>query len=1388
MVRDPWKTAEGMHGQRQEDLRDRMQKERDSFEDPVFLKVQETADGTGRIDLAKLPKEDRQNISTWFKQQFDTIPETLKVEILEQLILEGDTNEEDAYIFAEKMSAEQKSELASFIASSMPAHMYLKTFYTCFQSVDFGERRHFMERVLRDDPEKLTYFLPFSFPGRTVPEFFENNVEVCDRVLPEILDYFDRFEEEQYAKNVFTSLGVQINTNLEMYAPYYPDFVEAGILSEKELKDLLKRTYSYNRINFATQEEMNRLEELEEVSDYRSMSEHLERARIKSDVLKRRSARFLKSFERMKSYLEDEKGFLKNLIFDDVAIFAQPELLGYSRREIVKFLRYLEQEEVSPFVLDDGSDVLELLRFNREHEEGDGLDLEAVVTAHFLKHIKEYQFEHSDLRSFMDFADKALPEFSYENQRRLQEAITRIAPGLWLINPSEAQRRGVRISSILKRVSQDANSFLRYYNRIVFHVRREGGQEDDIESIRAMVRNVLKSHPSLVFEKSYEMAIKDAFGKREVNNFVDEHIVSSMDSRFLYALLQSDHFERNKGRLQELVKHTGIFLEELEENEYIFNKIAKILMDNSDLTSWIKRNLHEIPVSSLVNEVWLFQAMVVKDLEIQEDVLGLLRERGDVTAIALLLKHANIVIKHSTYKNRREGGVYAGVVAKDEDNIDPASAKRFVEKYELMLLDICREVEGAVFAPGVIDVLGSESARYVLRDIEKYARKNPKLIFQVRSHLNSAIYKELIEEHQNQILYSGNSAKERMYRGLLFNQDKRDFEEFFQRSPFYCTEMSPGPLEYPSFYAGVLENIQNERFYSLYRGELERIAVKERAADKDLQPGVDINQFIPQAEFHDKVRRIKLLGQTIASEKYYELLLEYPVDDREDLLSLFEFTSFYGKNVEVAKRIKGLELIRGVDLVDVDSIRVVLREVTEDILRDIFDMPELSGTAFENFDLETLRAMQVYYQKTCESNEEMSGAFKHMLEVFAQGKFEEWRTWGESRTVPESEQGELLTSMQEEGLLPRKLTLEQYHAWTADEEMSIEEVFDLNILDVTKGIRDILRQAVADHHIKKEELPEDYASARDRHRSLVEPLQEVTKRMKALRLFFKEAKKRRRNGELVDVENEEEEFEKLKQENIEYREEYQDNIRKAEVHMYLARLSDVTTEELRRSSLIVEGKEVAFNKVFKAIEDAFPQVDHPNFFQDIQRLRQFLSETRAQVLGESSISKKAIRITDRVDIKTHLFIGKRPVPSCQSFESDSDDYNKGLLSYIVDPNVRIVQIYDQDKTIIARSVLRLLEQETGDPELFIERIYTVNPHEKIREAIIKMAQRKATALGVNLYSHEVDHVSEFEDVLIAEDAEALFSRGSRSGYIYTDAGGGLQKNGKARITGAYKIT
>jgi len=138
-----------------------------------------------------------------------------------------------------------------------------------------------------------------------------------------------------------------------------------------------------------------------------------------------------------------------------------------------------------------------------------------------------------------------------------------------------------------------------------------------------------------------------------------------------------------------------------------------------------------------------------------------------------------------------------------------------------------------------------------------------------------------------------------------------------------------------------------------------------------------------------------------------------------------------------------------------------------------------------------------------------------------------------------------------------------------------------------------------------------------------------------------------------------------------------------------------------------------------------------------------------------------------------LLLGTEVDGSCQRIDG-SPNQNKGLLGYLLDGTVRAIVVKSPSGEIVARTLLRqLYDETTNQVVLFQERIYPANTSPALRDALIKMATRRADALSIPL----VGSGSENNESLYPN---ALKSYGSRTPYMYVDACAGQDSAMKPR--------
>lgn len=119
------------------------------------------------------------------------------------------------------------------------------------------------------------------------------------------------------------------------------------------------------------------------------------------------------------------------------------------------------------------------------------------------------------------------------------------------------------------------------------------------------------------------------------------------------------------------------------------------------------------------------------------------------------------------------------------------------------------------------------------------------------------------------------------------------------------------------------------------------------------------------------------------------------------------------------------------------------------------------------------------------------------------------------------------------------------------------------------------------------------------------------------------------------------------------------------------------------------------------------------------------------------LSEGTYFISETDDACDTLLIGKEIQGSCQRVDG-VPHLNKGLLSYLMNGEIRAIVVKKEGKTV-ARSIIRLLwDIEKNKPVILLERIYSNYQDKKIEDMIIKWAQNKAKAMKLSLVTVEVE--------------------------------------------------
>lgn len=621
----------------------------------------------------------------------------------------------------------------------------------------------------------------------------------------------------------------------------------------------------------------------------------------------------------------------------------------------------------------------------------------------------------------------------------------------------------------------------------------------------------------------------------------------------------------------------------------------------------------------------------------------------------------------------------------------------------------------------------SESDRLFARDISDVLYWYPELFFDPdilrRVLKDNSLWDKVYDSHIRKIAYfaTGDQAH-------YLNEQSYEYRKLMDREK--------------AFYAAI-EKVKFSPYFKL----LDRHIIRPENDD----------------DFFDKNQRtftlIGILDKTkkINASRVYELSSQL---DREELFEFLEdlaFVSSYGRE-------------EFVDPEDFYDIRKYRESLANERIRlqlhllgiDNVNLKEGGGVLNES----TLGSIKKYKNtKVEQKKKDLMPLLNEVVNHHLKGDFAEWRMWGSG-----------FESLKEDNLIPEKTNYTQYKVWTETRRVSVEQELGLGFEDIEESIEDILRQSRENVHISDNSLSRGLGEIQMSYFDLVSPLQDIVDKQRKLRAIIKSKRKE-------DVtEDERTLLDSFKREVFDYLESNKTKLQRHKALIYIKRLEEISFKELEGGYIKTIGEDrVPFSQMFKEIREAFGgEVD---FMDDINRIESTLLSGRRELFGDGIVSKQKLFITDAVDFETYFKIGEEPVKSCQSY--DNGTYSEALLSYVADPNVKIVQVKDESGLIISRAILRLLENGDGEPALFIEEIYTNNQHRKIKELIYRFAVDKANEMGVNLYS-KVDLDDSYK-IVSTKTKKTLSSKGSRNRYVYTDASGGLVDNGIFKIKNVVEL-
>lgn len=1274
---------------------------------------------------------------------------------------------------------------------------------------------------------------------RTITERYFNGFDRIEELFDVMLDYYNQHRGDPYPPyHTQGNIKANILDHRIFALSRWSELLETGLFSIEELKKLLpsKNDFGWSSVDstkFSTEAEKAEENELLGLLKKRGEGEDIDQLRYKNeteianekiarrlteirDTAKlRRAKAWLHGYTSYRDHLENTEEFISELNDLGLPILTGIDSLGMDKTEAAELIKMLQRESGSVLQLGNLADLKSLLEFDRRHP-GEP-NLENLIISYLVRDIAEQGAGWYTARDLVMNIETILPSLSEDNQRKLIEVITKRDPALWLYNLDFALDNQLKpADELFGNVAQTADIFfLEVYPRAERCLlrREKAGKADQfhVADLRVVGRRIFEAHP----ERFNTPTFKRVYTPEERQDFFARYLQIPISREFLRALSYADQLQLHRDPIRKaLLEQPGLF-EAAVENSSILKKIIPILGVQETIRLSLEY-LHKIDLENFFeNQEILIE--IIGQPRLQQRLLSRLVEIGEDRRLGELMKNiediydlhldnlrlwkenfgkAQLEIKQlqHTFRNRR---------ATKEDRID-ARERLKQARSKLIKLQADQPERGIAQAEAKLKVFlenikqaihtASKSNRFFVFEASIRGLESLGLEDLVRDNIDeyTDIYPATLanreyshrkeQEELRKILSPGQfeGLCKKHIRLLAFRRryGQRDYlgkdifppeiiERLKQVNSYNEVESSTNLSS--DFYDAMLARASELAFFPLYEKELRQVAREQQEQNGQQR---DATKVYSPGHFNELIDRLGILENCPLATENRQAIIDLSPIEQKELLNMLEFMAL--NNLDQGLRLDLRQMGWG-------AVKEQLMERITVFVQKVLELETEQAVHFEDLTSEGLQALAIFYHRSCQRRANMKLAFRDFINRVINGDYLSWRAWGkEGEPVTAESAQQRLAQLKAESLLPAGISLEQYRVWLADEQVNLEESLGYNIHDVQSGIRDVLDQVVVDGHIEPELVQVNGLVLDAKYEKLITPLQVWTARQKELKQRFVAAKKAKKDKQpQAEITAEEQaEFRDLQNKVNEYFFEYGEELKLLRVQRYLDRLRKISLDEIEKQVLFVDGQKsgVALASVFRDMQEVFG-AQFPDFRQDLQRLQQQLAEARSEMFSGERISRSKLLLTDKVDLTVHTLIGEKPVPSCQSYKSDSSDNNFGLLSYLTDPNVKFIQIYDQNQNIIARAALRLLEDEAGAPVLFMERVYSVNFHPKIKEALGNFLQRKAEQMGVKYRTQEYTALNGD----LTNEALILRSKSSRSPFVYSDAGGGKMADGRFEI-------
>lgn len=1196
-----------------------------------------------------------------------------------------------------------------------------------------------------------------------------------------------------YAKQAL-SLGV-VNQK-DLVFDFNPDdfFIQntQPFLTENETAEKLLRK---EKIRVRSGKEKDEVIDLYDPTALHPKAEVLGLAALEDKAQKRALEGYLMLYESCKGVLPQRREYFSYLFYNSLPVLSSSSRLGFSKKELLGLLKREVSFDHSILTSYFNEDLSAVLNFNRQNSEEADCDLEDFLSLYIIKRIEE--LGDNDIRLcevvFYD-PQKFFSLWGEGSRKKIINAINKNAPDMWLYNPSFAfYTESISPTDLLN--SAEPEKLINFYWSLQHALHKYGKYENgkvvELVLLKEKLKKAILENPSLLVEQKSGQVISQVLTAEEIKNIYSENFQIPVDVKFIFNLVNSGNYKNFKQEITILLRSDENLLINFANRISGFEEL-RLFLNFSEIAEFVIKNIDQLDHKLVFKEEAftakfclnesLMERLIDKCVEnslweVWTEIFWQLKVYSEKTV--KLLEKPKLKAKLVRLLKNREKGLDTWEIKDIRKRLQEMPKTDFLGEYspqeacnifetknkeiKNLLYTMCVNNPSLVFESKIQSILGEEIYPIIQANIQAAAKSNPEILLKTQyfGGKDILLYKKVLGEERFMQLVTLHKYKLALtmdqYGDRLYERGKFSEVADLMKSINYIEEIDSVKELSEDYFVCLLERLAQSPFYSLYKGALEAYAQDQM---ETMGPQLRPSQVQKSGDFLKMVNTIVTLDNSAIAVRYASEILSLPKKEQEKVITIL--------SAEVRGDLEEYSFSSNSDLSFSEELNR-LESAFKLYVENTFELPVKIDYAASNFDFASLYAALTYYKTVCKDDPKMKKVFLACVDSSFAGGYEHWKMWGKN-DIKEGEKDLLLQELKDEKLLPGNLSLPQYEKWCSKEESNFETVIGFNPSELSDSLHEIIQQSVADGHVTLEAITSEKDEESRETEILAMHLDQMLNRKKELENKFNRIKQARKKGdaEITEVfsDTERQEFDSLGKEIRKFSQENQYKLDKSKAVKYLRQIQNLSASDLE--SLTIgdfkeKGSQVALTKVFATLRRVYG-VGFPEFINDLERIQSAILQTHANMFSGQRISKSKLNFTDKVDLPTYILIGEKPVASCQHYASTAG-MNEGLLSYMADPAVKIIQMYNEEGSIVARAIMRLMSDKLGNPVLYVERVYTNSPHSKITEAVNNFAVQKANSMGIpvtgKLFLQKQKSFS-----------GRLFSWGSRSKYIYTDDGGG----------------